>query len=93
MLPTYREYLDDWHQNAEVYGKVFNWDDMCKLNDLHAYNHDRAVNRFMLVVIRPKDSTLFPYIEEQAELYKYNHIPELTSDQVDQLIFIHSLDQ
>lgn len=92
MLPTYRVYLADWSQDTEIYGKVFNWDDMCKLNDLHAYNHDRAVNCFTLAAIRPEDSALFPYVEPRANLHKYSHIPELTSDQVDQLIFIHSLD-
>ena len=93
MLPTYTVYLHDWHQNVEVYGKVTNWDDMCKLNDLHNYRHDRATHRFMFVVLDPEKSTLFPYIELQANLHMYSHIPELTSDQVDQLIFIHSLDQ
>lgn len=92
MLPTYKVYLDGWSQDTEVYGKVINWDDMCKLNDLYAYNHSRAKHYFMLVAMRPEDSTVFPYIEPQANLHKYSHIPELTSDQVDQLIFIHSLD-
>ena len=93
MLPTYRVYLSDWHQNAEVYGKVFNWDDMCKLNDLHAYDHSRATEHFILVAVRPEDSDLFPYVESLEHLRMYSHIPELTSDQVDQLIFIHSLDR
>lgn len=93
MLPAYKVYLDDWHQDTEVYGKVINWGDMCKLNNLHAYDHSRAVNCFMFAAIRPEDSALFPYVERQADLHNYSHIPELTSDQVDQLIFIHSLDQ
>ena len=92
MLPTYKIYLDDWSQDTEVYGKVINWDDKCKLNDLHAYDHSRAADCFMFAAIRPEDSALFPYIERQADLQMYSHIPELTSDQVDQLIFIHSLD-
>ena len=93
MLPTYKVYLDDWHQDTEVYGKVTNWDDMCKLNDLHTYPHTRAVNCFMLAAIRPEDAALFPYAEYPVALHRYSHIPELTSDQVDQLIFIHSLNQ
>jgi len=93
MLPTYTVYLDDWYRDEDVYGKVINWDDMCKLNDLHAYASRRATDCFMLVTVRPKDSAPFPYIERQAALHRYSHIPELTSDQVDQLIFIHSLDQ
>ena len=92
MLPTYKMYLDNWQQDTEVYGKVINWDDMCKLNNLHAYNHSRAKHCFMFAAVRPEDSALFPYIELQVHLRKYSHIPELTSDQVDQLIFIHSLD-
>lgn len=93
MLPTYKIYLDDWHQDAEVYGKVTNWDDMCKLDDFYEYNHSRAKHHFMLVIMRPENSTVFPYVEQQEYLHAYSHIPELTSDQVDQLIFIHSLDQ
>lgn len=93
MLPTYTMYLDYWDMNAEVYGKVTNWDDMCKLNDFHAYNRNRAKGSFMFVAIHPEDSVLFPYVELQEHLHAYSHIPELTSDQIDQLIFIHSLDQ
>ena len=92
MLPTYRVYLSDWSKDAEVYGRVSNWNDMCKLVDPHIYKHSRVADWFMLVAIRPEDSALSPYIEPQAHLRKYSHIPELTSDQVDQLIFIHSLD-
>ena len=93
MLPTYRVYLSDWSKDAEVYGKVFNWDDMCKLNDLHPYPRSMATEHFVLVAVDPEDSSLFPYIEQQAAQYGYSHIPELTSDQVDQLVFIHSLDR
>ena len=93
MLPTYKIYLDAWFQAIEVYGKVINWDDKCKLNDLHAYAHGRTTHHFAFAAIRPEDSTLFPYAEPLAHLQLYSHIPELTSDQVDQLIFIHSLDQ
>ena len=93
MLPTYKIYLDDWSQYTEVYGKVINWDDKCKLNALHAYVSSRASGHFILAAVRPGDSILFPYIEKLAGLHKYSHIPELTSDQVDQLIFIHSLNQ
>ena len=92
MLPTYRVYLADWSQDAEVYGKVINWDDKVKLINLHGYVPSRAVNCFMFAAIRPEDSALFPYAEPREDLHKYNHIPELTSDQVDQLIFIYSLD-
>lgn len=92
MLPTYKVYLAGWSQDIEIYGKVTDWNDMCKLNDLHAYDNSRAVNCFMFAAIRPKDSALFPYVEPRADLHKYSHIPELTSDQVNQLIFIHSLD-
>ena len=92
MLPTYKEYLHDWSKDAEVYGKVTNWDEMCKLNNFHAYTHSRAPIWFILVAIRPEDSTLFPYVDLQANLHKYSRIPELTSDQVNQLIFIHLLD-
>lgn len=93
MLPTYTIHLDDWRQDIEVYGKVINWNDMCKLNDLHAYNHSRATHHFMLAAVRPEDSALFPYIILEEHLHRYSHIPELTSDQVDQLIFIHLLNQ
>ena len=92
MLPTYKIYLDDWYQDTEVYGKVINWDDKCKLNDLHAYDRGISTHHFTFAAIRPEDSTLFPYTEPLAHLHLYSHIPELTSDQVDQLIFIHSLD-
>ena len=92
MLPTYKMYLDDWSQDAEVYGKVFNWDDKVKLNKLYCYAPSRGVGRFFLAAVRPWDSAIFPYIEQQVDLHKYSHIPELTSDQVDQLIFIHLLD-
>ena len=92
MLPTYKVYLDDWYQGTEVYGKVTDWNDMCKLNDLHNYDHSRATHCFMFAAVRPEDSALFPYVERRADLHKYRHIPELSSDQVDQLIFIHSLD-
>ena len=93
MLPTYKMYLDDWNQDTEVYGKVTNWDDKVKLNNLHGYAPSRAASHFFLAAIRPEDSTLFPYSKQRVDLHKYSHIPELTSDQVDQLIFIHSLDQ
>ena len=92
MLPTYRVYLSDWSKHAEVYGKVINWDGMCKLNNFCGYTHRRGTHCFILAATQPEDSTLFPYAELQANLHKYSHIPELTSDQVDQLIFIHSLD-
>lgn len=93
MLPTYTIYLDSWDRKAEVYGKVTNWNDMCKLNDLYTYNRSRVKGSFMFVAIQPEDSAIFPYVELQEHLHAYSHIPELTSDQVDQLIFIHSLDQ
>lgn len=93
MLPTYTVYLDDWYQDAEVYGKVINWDDKHKLNDLHTYGCSRVSQHFVLAAVRPEDSALFPYIVPETQLHMYNHIPELTSDQVNQLIFIHSLDQ
>ena len=93
MLPTYTIYLDDWYKHAEVYGKVIKWDDMCKLNDLHYYGCSRPTGHFMFAAVHPKDSALFPYIEPESHLHMYSHIPELTSDQVDQLIFIHSLNQ
>ena len=93
MLPTYKVYLDEWYKDTEVYGKAIKWDDMRKLNDLHAYNRSRAVNSFKFAAIRPEDSVLFPYAVPVAHLHMYSHIPELTSDQVDQLIFIHSLNQ
>lgn len=93
MLPTYTIYLDEWYKDTEVYGKVINWDDMCKLNDLHAYSHNRVRHHFIFAAVHPKDSVLFPYVVPEAHLHMYSHIPELTSDQVDQLIFIHSLNQ
>lgn len=93
MLPTYKIYLDDWRQDAEVYGKVINWDDKCKLNDLHAYSRNRAINHFIFVAVSPEGSTLFPYLEPEEYLHRYSHIPELTSDQVNQLVFIYSLNQ
>lgn len=92
MLSTYTIYLADWSQDTEIYGKVINWDDKVKLNNLHGYAPSRAAGRFFLAAIRPEDSALFPYIEQRTDLHKYSHIPELTSDQVDQLVFIHSLD-
>ena len=66
---------------------------MCKLNNLHAYDHSRAAGHFMFAAVRPKDSALYPYVESLEHLRMYSRIPELTSDQVDQLIFIHSLNQ
>ena len=93
MLPTYKIYLDDWLQDTEVYGKIINIYDMYKLNDLHGYNQDRIIHNFMLAAVHPEDSVLFPYVVPEALLHMYSHITELTSDQVDQLIFIHSLDQ
>ena len=93
MLPTYKVYLDEWYKDTEVYGKAIKWDDMCKLNDLHDYDHSRAVNCFMFAAVHPEDSVLFPYVVTETHLPMYSHIPELTSDQVDQLIFIHSLNQ
>ena len=93
MLPTYRVYLVDWYRDAEVYGKVINWNDICTLNNFRGYAHRRGNHRFFLAAIQPGDSALFPYGVRQADLHKYSHIPELTSDQVDQLIFIHSLDR
>ena len=93
MLPTYTVYLDDWHKDTEVYGKIINWNDMCKLNDFHTYDHRRATGYFIFAAVHPEDSVLFPYIEPESHLPTYSHIPELTSDQIDQLIFIHSLNQ
>lgn len=93
MLPTYKIYLDDWYQDTEVYGKVINWDDVRKLDNLYAYPHVRVPHHFTFVVLHPEDHVLFPYFEPETHLHKYNHIPELTSDQLNQLIFIHSLDQ
>lgn len=93
MLPTYKIFLDDWDQYIEVYGKVINWNNMCKLNDLYAYDSSRVARHFIFAAVRPKDSSLYPYVEPQENLHMYSHIPELTSDQVNQLIFIHSLNQ
>ena len=93
MLPTYTIYLDEWYKDTEVYGKVIKWDDMSKLNDLHAYSQNRLRHHFIFAAVRSEDSALFPYVVPESHLHMYSHIPELTSDQVDQLIFIHSLDQ
>ena len=93
MLPTYTVYLDEWYQDTEVYGKVTNWDNIRKLNDLYPFSRSRVTQHFMLAAVHPDDSALFPYIVPETLLRMYNHIPELTSDQVDQLIFIHSLNQ
>ena len=93
MLPTYTIYLDDWYKDTEVYGKVIKRDDMSKLNDLYAYVRSSTTGHFMFVAVRPKDSVLFPYIVPETHLHMYSHIPELTSNQVDQLILIHSLNQ
>ena len=93
MLPTYKIYLDDWYTDTEVYGKVINWNDACKLNDLHSYPRARVTGHFILAAVHFKDSVLFPYVVLETHLHMYSHIPELTSDQVDQLIFIHSLNQ
>lgn len=92
MLPTHKVYLDDWSQDVEIYGKVVNWDDKVKLLNLCSHAPSKASGCFLLATIRPWDSALSPYIEQTVDLHKYSHIPELTSDQVDQLIFIHSLD-
>ena len=93
MLPTYTIYLDDWYKDTEVHGKVIKWDDMCKLNDLHFYGQYRVRHHFILAAVQSEDSAPFPYIVPESHLHMYRHIPELTSDQVDQLIFIHSLNQ
>ena len=93
MLPTYKIYLDDWSQDTEVYGKIINMDDIRKLNDLHGYSRTMVMHHFIFAAVRLKDSALFPYVVPETQLHMYSHIPELTSDQVDQLIFIHSLNQ
>ena len=93
MLPTYTIYLDEWYKDTEVYGKVIKWDDMSKLNDIHSYVRSRAIGHFMFAAVHPENSVLFPYVVPETHLHMYSHIPELTSNQVDQLIFIHSLNQ
>ena len=93
MLTTYTIYLDDWYKDTEVYGKVIKWDGICKLNDLYSYGRSSLSQHFIFAAVHPEDSVLFPYVVPEAHLHMYSHIPELTSDQVDQLIFIHSLDQ
>ena len=92
MLPTYNVYLDNWYKDTEVYGKVINWNDMCKLNHFYTYGRSRTAGHFMFAAVHPEDLILFPYTVPEAKLHMYSHVPELTSDQVDQLIFIHSLD-